>query len=308
MFSYAAPRVSAGAGYAMVSDRYLALLGAAAGVERALVLWGAIGDDGTDLDDLVAAAADTPDAAIVELVDAGSREMRVVVRGEAAARLAGGGAEKRRSDVDAVGDADGQGQWQRRTARGITGLELRLSETDADAQMLPFGRGVVRSSLLRWGAPVPADAPSEAPAPLETRAIDRLPYPGARAADAEPIDDDTTLSVRHARQPVLRVGDDRIVPLDLPVVLGRALRPAAHPGARLVTLPSPHREISGTHLELRREGEQLHARDLDSTNGTIVRDADGATTLLRHGADALLAVGAVLDLGDDVIVRFEREA
>lgn len=307
MFSYAAPRVSAGAGYAMVSDRYLALLGAAAGVERALVLWGAIGDDGTDLDDLVAAAADTPDAAIVELVDAGSREMRVVVRGEAAARLAGGGAEKRRSDVDAVGDADGQGQWQRRTARGITGLELRLSETDADAQMLPFGRGVVRSSLLRWGAPVPTDAPGEAPAPLETRAIDRLPYPGARA-DAEPIDDDTTLSVRHARQPVLRVGDDRIVPLDLPVVLGRALRPAAHPGARLVTLPSPHREISGTHLELRREGEQLHARDLDSTNGTIVRDADGATTLLRHGADALLAVGAVLDLGDDVIVRFEREA
>ncbi len=104
---------------------------------------------------------------------------------------------------------------------------------------------------------------------------------------------------------MLRVGADRVLALDLPVVLGRSPRPAAHPGARLVPLPSPRREISGAHLEVRWDGESVVARDLDSTNGTIIREADGSTVLLRHGSTVRVSPEAILDLGDGAIAVFD---
>ena len=96
----------------------------------------------------------------------------------------------------------------------------------------------------------------------------------------------------------------RVLELDLPVVFGRAPHPAAHPGARLAPLSSPRREVSGTHVEVRLDGDHLLVRDLDSTNGTVVRHADGSAMLLRGGATARLSEGAVLDIGDGNVARF----
>lgn len=65
-----------------------------------------------------------------------------------------------------------------------------------------------------------------------------------------------------------------------------------------VKAPSPHREISGKHVEFTVAGGQLSARDLDSTNGTVVESADRAPRLLRDGNATQLDVGDVLDLGE----------
>lgn len=65
-----------------------------------------------------------------------------------------------------------------------------------------------------------------------------------------------------------------------------------------VKAPSPHREISGKHVEFTVAGGRLSARDLDSTNGTVVESADRAPRLLRDGNATQLDVGDVLDLGE----------
>jgi hypothetical protein len=106
----------------------------------------------------------------------------------------------------------------------------------------------------------------------------------------------------------LRLTDGRSIPLDRPVVIGRGPRPGHHPGARIERVASPRKEISGTHLEALLEGSALVIRDLDSTNGTIVRPPTGAAALLRGGATSRVPLGTELDLGDGVTVVFDTLA
>lgn len=350
MFTYAVARDPAVAGYAMVSDRFLALLSPAADEEVAALLWrtltagpGALSSPGQrrrstadaeppTLESVLSALAahgipNLPDFALVELVDAPTRTVALAVRGAASIALAGGD----------VRTGEGAGSWHESSAQEVRGLTLRVGgEAPPALSDLPIGRGIVRASRLDWGvgavgraAPVttasavddddadgpeispPADA--NPPATSLADAASEPPLATVRREDllprADPIDDRTELSRVHRRRgagrPVLRLGEDRLLDLDLPLVLGRAPKPAAHPGARLVSLPSPQREISGTHLEVRLEGDVLVARDLGSTNGTIVCDIDGSTQLLRHGAAARLSRGASLDLGDGAIAIFD---
>lgn len=65
-----------------------------------------------------------------------------------------------------------------------------------------------------------------------------------------------------------------------------------------VKAPSPHREISGKHVEFTVAGGRLSARDLDSTNGTVVESPDRPPRLLKDGNATQLDVGDVLDLGE----------
>ncbi len=103
---------------------------------------------------------------------------------------------------------------------------------------------------------------------------------------------------------VLRVEPGGELPLDRPIVLGRSPKASAHPGARIAAVPSPRKEVSGTHLEVRLEGSELVVRDLDSTNGTVVRTPDDEVGLLRGGASLSVPVDTVLDLGDGVVATF----
>ena len=340
MFTYAVASDPAVAGYAMVSDRFLAVLSADADDAVALRLWRTLAAASSDLDHaetsldavLSALAADgiaaLPDFALVELVDAPTRAVALAVRGGAQIVLAGGD----------VRTGDGSGAWSASVAQEVTGLTLQLGPSRALLGQLPLGRGVVRADRLDWGdggdagvaaphrssdaaplsrasrraaaAPSVADASEPRPSepPLGTIRRERLRASARSAPIDDAVDDRTELSRVHRRpsaRPVLRVGADRVLELDLPVVFGRSPRPAAHPGARLVALSSPRREISAAHLEVRLEGDALVARDLDSTNGTIVREPDGSMQLLRHGATARLARGASLDLGDGMIAIFD---
>ncbi len=310
MFTYAVARDPAVAGYAMVSERFLAVVSADADDETALRLWRALsasdsgattGDGGSPAADLASvlsamsaetSAADpgfaaVADFAVVELVDAPTRSVALAVRGGAQIVLAGGD----------VRTGEGSSTWRESAASEVAGLTLQLGPAPALLGSLPLGRGIVRADRLDWG--LPAEAVASPEPPVGTIRREQLP---------EPADDRTELSRVHRRgsmRPVLRLSDGRELDLDLPVVFGRSPKPAAHPGARLITLPSPRREISGAHLEVRLDAEAIIARDLGSTNGTIVRDPDGAMQLLLHGASAALAPGATLDLGDDIIATVD---
>lgn len=99
----------------------------------------------------------------------------------------------------------------------------------------------------------------------------------------------------------LRLDDGTLVPLDQPVYLGRKPSvPRIHPGGipLLVTLDSPQREVSATHLVLSTVGGAIVARDLRSSNGSIVRVPGSVAHTLLGGESAVVTPGTVIELGD----------
>jgi hypothetical protein len=75
---------------------------------------------------------------------------------------------------------------------------------------------------------------------------------------------------------------------------------------QLVTVPSPGREVSSTHLSISAVGGAVVVRDMLSTNGTVLK-APGvpARTLLR-GESAVVTAGTTLDLGDGNVIEVLR--
>lgn len=172
--------------------------------------------------------------------------------------------------------------------------------------------------------PAPAPPPGEETDVLQTISVDRSLFArlfddeedelpdflrdDAAVAPADVPDDRTLFGSR--RTPArsgyaLHLTGGRTVPLDRPVILGRNPRPDRHPGARIEPVASPGKEISGTHLEAVLDGDTLVVRDLDSTNGTIVRPPTGAAALLRGGSASRVPIGTELDLGDGVTAVFD---
>lgn len=283
-----------------------------------------------------------PDFALVEVVDAGSSAVSVAVRGAATIDLhgpqrssyagTGVGTWVEGSAQHVAGISLGLGT---EPGRSLLPIGRGVVRTDA----LEWG-ATARAAV----AAIPASAASSADPvaaledadPLETVAVDRralTPSFGPRRRpqpepEPEPelvsepespreteVDDSTVLGSRRAPAPVadapashryvLRLEPGGDYPLDRPIVLGRAPRAAQHPGARIVAVPSPRKEVSGTHVEVRLDDGALVVRDLGSTNGTIVRDASGEAGLLRSGAASRVSPGAVLDLGDGIRATFE---
>ena len=132
------------------------------------------------------------------------------------------------------------------------------------------------------------------------------PAPSSPSAPASPEPD---LTENVWLQPVperprpfrLRLADGTLVPLDQPVYLGRKPSvPRIHPGGTplLVTLDSPQREVSSTHLELTTVGGAIVASDAKSTNGSVVRVPGAAPRTLHGGESAVVTPGTVIELGD----------
>jgi hypothetical protein len=96
------------------------------------------------------------------------------------------------------------------------------------------------------------------------------------------------------------------IALDVPIIVGRqpvpSRIPTSHP-ARLVHVPSPAREVSSSHLELRQHGSSIVVTDLRSTNGTIVTMPGSVPLTLRQGESVVVSVGAVVNIGDGNIVE-----
>ena len=102
-----------------------------------------------------------------------------------------------------------------------------------------------------------------------------------------------------------RLADGTVVDLDVAVYVGRKPSvPRIHVGAppRLVTLPSPLKELSSTHLELRVVGGALVASDMRSTNGTIVQLPGSAPRTLIRGESSVVIPGTRIDLGEGAVL------
>jgi hypothetical protein len=163
-----------------------------------------------------------------------------------------------------------------------------------------------------WGA-----APSAEPTPPQddhdglTRAgapdASLLPpppgIPGQQAAPAVTAYPVAKLEFSHGE----RVDVDRVV------IVGRAPEAGRFSLAEqplLVTVPSPHQEISSTHIEVRPGSGVDHGAavvtDLGSTNGTVVVQPGLGPEELRPGVPVQLMPGALIDLGDGLTIRVSQ--
>lgn len=71
----------------------------------------------------------------------------------------------------------------------------------------------------------------------------------------------------------------------------------------LLPVRSPTRAVSGTHLEIRQEGDAVVVTDLGSTNGTVLFPPGGAGERLRQGTSRTVVPGTRVDIGDGNIVE-----
>lgn len=96
------------------------------------------------------------------------------------------------------------------------------------------------------------------------------------------------------------------IEMDVPAYIGRRpSSPRIVTGVvpRLVRVPSPLSEVSGTHLELRQVGGSIVVTDMKSTNGSIVVVPGSAPRKLRQGESVVVSPGTLVDIGDGNIIE-----
>lgn len=129
------------------------------------------------------------------------------------------------------------------------------------------------------------------------------------ASDRADAGEDAPAETAPRRRRGIRIGTSEF-PLDAPAFIGRHPSTPRIPGRhayRLVRVPSPSREISSTHVEIRQVGETVVVRDLDSTNGTVVTLPGREPTALRPGDSVALTAGSVVDIGDGIRIEILPE-
>ena len=224
----------------------------------------------------------------------------------------------------------------------MTGLRLSVADGEDDAAAYTLGSGLVRVSSVVQPAPEPAvdtgplvaaAAPDpepyvgdpltdEIPAPAQgaaTPASGPAAYvpPVPAVAAARGARGALTSAGRPRREPAVATppvarlvfSSGEVVDVDRTVVVGRAprLRGDDDQETRLVTVPSPHQEISSTHLEIRpgfgADDGAAVVTDLGSTNGTLVVQPGLPAEDLQPGIAVQLLPGAIVDLGEGVTIQ-----
>jgi hypothetical protein len=296
-------------GHAVVTDRFVCLLGEESDAGVAVELYRLLELPATsiaDVLDVFALHGATKRFAIVEVLDPVERVVHVAVSGEIAVDLAGASSTRLSGPTGAT-SFNGE-------VRGVQTLRLTLGAHGEGSTQLPIRRGVVRTRDIAIDAAAgsPPELPSAADEMLFTVPIE-LPRPAAAGA-GEPAPEQPVV-VEPRVQPqridlgrggtlhvlVLQLPDGSELEPNTPVVLGR--RPwrttPEETSTYYVVAPSPKREISGVHLEVAIVSGQLIARDLESTNGTLVLTPARAPRLLHEGRSTALQAGDILDLGED---------
>lgn len=87
-------------------------------------------------------------------------------------------------------------------------------------------------------------------------------------------------------------------PLNGPLLVGRAPQLPDGMNAEIMRVPSPHHDISRSHLYLEPQDGRVLVTDMNSTNGTIVYMPSANPLRLENGQSILVPVGTTLDLGD----------
>jgi hypothetical protein len=329
-------RFAAGDWYAVVGEHVTVVLPAS---ERSRVagLWN-LADAGATADAVLDAllAGGLSELEHFALVGRAEGATRLILRGAPSATVPT--AEGEQSFAAAPGTT-----WNEQLLTDVTTLRVLLDGAGDGAVQHVLTPGLSRVSLVELGTPTAAPTPPTPPAPPappapspepmsfgepgddptptgETPAVadewsdrdgqtvigapvpdvDRPPIPGQEVAP--------DVVSRPVASLVFSTGD--VVSVDRAVLVGRApeaRRFASHDRPHVVTVPSPHQEISSTHLEIRPGAGADHgsaiATDLGSTNGTVIAQPGLEPEELQPGIAVSLIPGAVIDLGDGVTIQ-----
>lgn len=314
---YSADVLAPGADWRLlVTDRILGAFGAATTVSTMSTLWRIAADETLGLDALVAAIPSRGVSAVDSFAIASlGRTATFVVRGGGCADVSVGGRVRRI-------DARGSEPWYVAELTGVERFALGpLQRSPGDLVQrphdLPIDGGVVFGPWLGWSvepapAPPPRQAPAPAPAsiasfdPQDTNVLGDL---GRRAASlrrhrGEPPP--TAPTPETASATAFRLGDRPPERVDAPVYVGRQPRSPRITGPvlpRLVRVDSPSREVSATHIELRPTTDGLVLTDLESTNGTVVRQPGTGVRRLDSGESLPVVPGTLIDIGDGNVIE-----
>ncbi len=292
MFAYLPERGEA-SGYAVVTPRFACLLGSDATAEIARSIFWLLDGPDAQLQDALGTLShiDKVDRfAIVELLDASATELRVSALGEVSV------------GIDGVTTARASGSVLTTSATGVRASWFSLEGGRPEGDLLPLHRGIARATALVTGGP---SAPSVDAAEF---AVDAEPEPEPQAEQPETQPDVAPEPEQQAAPEaptgrwVLHLPDGSEVEASRTIIIGRDEWAAPDDGdlIRHVSVPSPKKQISGDHLELALVGDELVARDLDSTNGTIVITQEQPPRLLHNGETTPLQAGDILDLGESL--------
>lgn len=333
-------RFAPGDWYAVVGDRVTVLL---PGSQRGRVagLWD-LADSGADADGLLDALLADGLSSIdhVALVAHGDDSTRVIVRGAPTASVTS-------TDGEEIVSAAAGAAWAERLVTGVTSIRVTLTGDGSAEHVLTPGIARVSvvefgtpSAPAAEPEPEPEPAPEptpdpdpDPPAPMSFGEPEDDPTPtGETPVAAEPWSDNDgqtqagvpvadfdrppipgqEMAPEVVSQPVASLvfstGD--VVAVDRTVLVGRApeaRRFASHDQPHVVTVASPHQEISSTHLEIRPGAGADHGSaivtDLGSTNGTVLAQPGLEPEELKAGIAVSLIPGSVLDLGDGVTIQ-----
>jgi hypothetical protein len=299
----------------LVTERFLGAFGPATTVSTMSELWRTAADETLGLDALIAAIP-ARGVAVVDsyAIAALGRTTTFVVRGGGCADVSVGGRVRRV-------DARGSEPWYVAELTGVERFALGpLQRSPGDLQQrpqdLPIDGGVVFGPWLGWSqdattapprsVPTPVQAPLPSFDPHDTNVLGDL---GRRAASlrrhrGEPPATAPTPETETAA--AFRVGDRPPERVDAPVYVGRQPRSPRITGGilpRLVRVDSPSREVSATHIELRPTSQGLVLTDLESTNGTVVRQPGTGVRRLESGESLPVVPGTLIDIGDGNVIE-----
>ena len=124
----------------------------------------------------------------------------------------------------------------------------------------------------------------------------------------QPVTQQTGHEIQRPALGILRLSTGDVVTLDRGVVFGRA--PEIHAGEspdrpNVMRLRSPHNDLSRNHAEIVLDDWNVYLRDLNSTNGTTVTLPGQPPARLRPNDLFLLESGALINLADEINMRFE---
>jgi hypothetical protein len=298
----------------LVTERFLAAFGPATTVTTMSTLWRIAADDTLGLDALIAAVPARGVSAVDSYaIVALGRTMTFVVRGSGCADVSVGGRVRRV-------DARGSEPWYVAELGGVERFALGpLQRSPGDLIQQPddlrIDGGVVFGPWLGWSldsalaprsAPTPVQVPARAADPHDTNVLGDL---GRRAASlrrhrGEPPPTAPTPETEIAA--AFRLGDRPPERVDAPVYVGRQPRSPRVTGGilpRLVRVDSPSREVSATHIELRPTHQGLVLTDLESTNGTVVRQPGTGVRRLESGESLPVVPGTLIDIGDGNVIE-----
>jgi hypothetical protein len=304
----------------LVTERFLAAFGPATTVSTMSTLWRIAADETLGLDALIAAIPSRGVSAVDSFAIAAlGRTTTFVVRGGGCADVSVGGRVRR---VDARGSEPWYVAEISGTERFALGpLQRSPGDLAQQPQDLPIDGGVVFGPWLGWSIdvavsapprslPTPVQQPAQAPLqsfdPNDTNVLGDL---GRRAASlrrhrGEPPATAPTPETQSAS--AFRLGDRPPERVDTPVYVGRQPRSPRVTGGvlpRLVRVDSPSREVSATHIELRPSREGLLLTDLESTNGTVVRQPGTGVRRLESGETLPVVPGTLIDIGDGNVIE-----